>query len=149
MRFLSVCSGIEAASAATPSKRCAKCGVTHPLDGFHKHQNGPQGRHSYCKGCANTLAREKRVRNDTPEMRRKWLLSQRYGITPAQSDAMVDKQNGLCAICELPMKRPVTDHNHATGVTREKLCHGCNIKLHAVEDATFLSKALAYLEKHK
>ena len=116
MNFLSVCSGIEAASVAF--KKCAKCGIVKALSEFHKQPRGPLGRHSYCKVCANQLAREKRDRSDTPDMRRKWNLQTRYGITQAQYEEI--KVRGI-------------------------LCHGCNIKLPAVDDPVYLASALRYL----
>lgn len=143
MIFGSVCSGIEAAS-----KKCAKCLEVKLLTDYHLQPSGPKGRHSYCKPCANKVAREKRVRLDSPEKRRKWLLSQRYGLTPVSWKKMFDSQNGLCAICSGEMKRPVVDHNHETGAVRSLLCHPCNIKLHAIEDSEYVRKAVAYLDKH-
>lgn len=130
-------------------KSCAKCGEEKPLTDFHKQPKGPQGRHSYCKACFNALAREKRVRNDTPEQRQKWNLARRYGLTAAKRDAMLNEQGGRCAICREQMRRPVIDHDHATGKVRELLCHGCNLALGHIERSSgFVAAAMAYLRKH-
>ena len=58
---------------------------------------------------------------------------------------MIAGQGGVCALCGEEPQRPVVDHNHETGAVRGVICQRCNIKLPAVEDATFLASALAYL----
>ncbi|MCA8263300.1 endonuclease VII domain-containing protein [Burkholderia multivorans] len=70
----------------------------------------------------------------------------RYGMTPAQYDDLLKKQNGCCALCGGLMERPVIDHCHQTGKVRGILCHPCNIKLPAVEDMGWVMLAWAYLE---
>lgn len=126
-------------------KRCAKCGETKPLDDFHRQPKGPKGRHSYCKVCANALQRGVRKRLDTTERRRTRLLKQRYGMTVACKAKMLSEQGGVCAICRTATSKPVIDHDHTTNAVRGILCHGCNIKLPAVEDVVYLTAALAYL----
>ncbi len=140
MRFLSVCSGIEAVE-----KLCSKCASTKPLSDFHRQPNGRFGRHSWCKSCANAAQRGVRKRFDTTERRRERLLAYRYGLSVAQRDAMLSEQGGVCAICGDEPTRPVVDHCHSGGQVRGILCHGCNIKLPAVEDEAFLKAALTYL----
>lgn len=134
MRYLSVCSGIEAAT-----KTCAKCKVEKPVAEFHK--QGARGRHSYCKPCFNGRPRK---RTPSPN-KRGHNFKARYGITTLEADAMLASQGGVCAICGEEPKRPVVDHDHATGAVRGILCHGCNIKLPAVENPKFLRSALEYL----
>lgn len=144
MRFLSVCSGIEAASV----KRCARCGATKPLGEFHRQPRGPQGRHSWCKPCANKRAAESHKRTAHPAQRRRWSLHTRYRLTVAQFDAMLAAQGGLCAICGGAMKRPCVDHDHATKKVRALLCFTCNLSLGFIERRSFLDKAAAYLRRH-
>ncbi|SOD42351.1 endonuclease VII domain-containing protein [Nitrosovibrio sp. Nv4] len=75
----------------------------------------------------------------------------RYGLTVDQYDALAAAQNGLCAICRKPPENGVgkklhVDHDHATGVVRGLLCHGCNTGLGGFdEDASVLMKAARYL----
>lgn len=90
----------------------------------------------------------KRVRRHSPETKRKWNLSTRYGLTEAKLDAMRVAQNGLCAICRKPMKRECIDHCHQTKKVRGLLCHKCNIDLPAIEDAAFVVAAQHYLKLH-
>lgn len=138
MRYLSICSGIEAATVA-----CARCSAKKPVDAFHR--NGQRGRHSWCKDCYNAWARDHRNRKISPEARVRNNLWSRYRLRPEDVEAMLADQNGLCALCGNEPTRPVIDHNHETGEARGVICHGCNIKLPAVEDSEFLAAALRYL----
>ena len=147
MRFLSVCSGIEAASVAC--KTCAKCAAEKSLNDFHKQPTGPLGRHSWCKPCANAAQKASREKNVRPKAKREWNLSARYGLTPADVDAMLVKQVGVCAICAETLKKFHIDHCHSTGKVRGLLCHKCNIALGHVERPGFVAAALSYLEAHK
>lgn len=76
-------------------------------------------------------------------------LAYKYRITTEDYDAMVLAQENLCAICQIAMTKPCIDHNHETGKVRGLLCHGCNIKLAAIEQVEYRSSALAYLERYK
>jgi hypothetical protein len=143
VRYLSVCSGIEAATVA-----CGKCGIVKPLDAFHKQPGTKNGRHSWCADCFNAYAREHRNRKVTPEQRIKNNLWTRYRIRPEEMAQVVAEQRGCCAICG-GQWRLVVDHDHDTGKVRGILCHGCNIKLPAIEDAAFRAAALRYLRRAK
>lgn len=90
-------------------------------------------------------SRRRRAEN-SPDTKRKWNLKTRYGLTPAQYDALLEKQRGACALCGGIMERPVVDHDHSTGIVRGILCHPCNIKLPAIEDMGWVMLAWAYLE---
>lgn len=126
-------------------KNCAKCGEWKPLDGFHKQPSGPQGRHSYCKECANALQRGVRKRNFSPEQKYINNLWTRYRLRPADYEVLLQSQNGLCAICGTPPSRPVVDHCHETGRVRGILCHPCNIALPFAEKRDWLDRAHRYL----
>lgn len=126
-------------------KTCAKCSAYKPLTDFHRQRTGPNLRHSWCKECFNAYAREHRNRKVTPEQRKANNLWTRYRLRADDLEQMVADQGGVCAICGTPPDRPVVDHNHETGEARGILCHGCNIKLPAIEDAAFLASALRYL----
>ena len=98
-----------------------------------------------CKDCFNAMNKN-RVRNETPKSRRKRNIKARYGLDDADIAAMLDTQNGVCAICQKPMARVCVDHCHSTGKVRGLLCHGCNIKLPAVDNPKYLKSALRYLK---
>ena len=114
------------------TKACAMCGGVQPLDDFHRQPTGPKGRHSYCKACYNERYVKTRT-PATPEVRKRWNLARRYGLTPKQYDDLVESQGGVCAICEGKMERPCVDHDHKTGDVRGVLCHGCNLLVGALE----------------
>lgn len=130
------------------SKTCAKCQETKALDDFHRQPSGPKGRHSYCKPCANKLARESKMRNYTPEQKRRWHMKARYGVSASEVDAMVSTQEGKCPLCDRPLegKRPCVDHDHNTGRVRGVLCHRCNIRLGGWDDLEWRKRALEYLK---
>jgi Recombination endonuclease VII len=71
----------------------------------------------------------------------------RYGITPAEYDALLEKQGGACAICRKRSKgRLCVDHCHVTGMVRGLLCNECNGALgYLKDDQASLVAALAYL----
>src|SRR3989442_9160388 len=51
----------------------------------------------------------------------------RYGVTDAEYQAMLQRQNGLCAICGKTQTRQLClDHDHETGQVRGLLCDRCN-----------------------
>ena len=84
---------------------------------------------------------------------REYKLSRKYHITTAEFAAMLEKQRGLCAICEGPQTWKnrggkyvlVIDHDHETGQVRGLLCGACNTALGHVERAAWLKRALAYI----
>lgn len=87
--------------------------------------------------------RIKRWREQNPRARVKERLA-KYGLTPDEYDAMVEEQDGRCAICGEQRKLSV-DHCHETGRVRGLLCVPCNGWLGFVEK--YLPQAQAYLER--
>jgi hypothetical protein len=81
-----------------------------------------------------------------------WRLRNTYGITLRERDALLAKQNGLCAICEKPESihshRLCVDHDPDTKIVRGLLCYNCNRALgyfgDHIED---IEKVLRYLRK--
>lgn len=77
---------------------------------------------------------------------------QRIGMTLEQYNAMLEKQDGVCAICGGPpggrWDRFHADHDHKTGEARGLLCHGCNTGIgNLKDDPEILEKAAAYLRR--
>jgi len=64
------------------------------------------------------------------------LLKHEYGITLLEYEALLAKQNGVCAICQQPektldrkqnkLRRLAVDHCHTTDKIRGLLCFECN-----------------------
>lgn len=130
-------------------RECTICQVWRPFTEFHKHTRGFMGRHSQCRECHNRLKRERRlVRPQPPGQKRAQSLKSRYGLTPDAYDELFASQDGKCAICQDVPARPCVDHDHDTGQTRGILCHYCNIRLPAIENANYRLPALAYLAKY-
>jgi hypothetical protein len=91
---------------------------------------------------------------------RKYRLLTKYGMTMADFDAMLTKQDGLCAICRVKMTPPASpskakegkssmtvDHCHSTGRVRGILCQTCNLALGMFKDSIVRVRyAVAYLE---
>ena len=50
-------------------KRCAKCGETKSLDGFHRSASGHAGRASRCRECRNKDSREYAARRHAAELK--------------------------------------------------------------------------------
>lgn len=139
-------------------RACSRCGVAKPASEFSS------GTHAYCRPCHAAYARARRVA--VPELiveyRRTGTL-RRYGLTIAEFDALVAKQDGKCAICgtDDPGGNGVwhVDHDHSccTGrkiscgrCVRGLLCNRCNIGLGNFKDnPDVLRAAVSYLESFR
>lgn len=80
---------------------------------------------------------------------RKDILKRKYGITIEEYDDMMEKQNGLCAICfqKDADKRLAIDHCHTSNIVRGLLCAKCNVALGLFADDTHrLQRAIEYLQ---
>lgn len=127
-------------------KQCTKCGETKLLpDAFHLSSKSSDGHASWCKACVNSIRRENRKRTYTTENKQKWAIKTRYGLTPSDVQAMLEKQGGACAICVLPLTKHHIDHCHTTGKVRGLLCHRCNTRLGGLDDKQWRDAALRYL----
>ena len=73
----------------------------------------------------------------------------RIGCSPEHYNLLLQKQNGLCAICGSNCRRALAaDHNHITGEIRGLLCNNCNRGLgHFKDNPELLYNAMKYLEK--
>lgn len=73
----------------------------------------------------------------------------RYGITKQDKQTIIEKQQGLCAICGNALKTgkggAQLDHCHKTGKIRGVLCMPCNVFLGKIKDDP--TKLIAYLIK--
>jgi len=75
-------------------------------------------------------------------------------LTKKEYNKLLEKQNGVCAICEKPetkklkdtIYRLAIDHDHKTNKVRGLLCSRCNRGLgHFMDNVKFLLKAIKYL----
>lgn len=129
-------------------KTCSKCRLEKAGTEFYKRQ-------SYCKDCSKLLVKEynKNNKDKVKQYSRTKHLKSKFGLTPDQFDSQLDKQGGLCPLCQRPSSgvggaKGVVDHCHKTGKVRGILCHPCNSALHALErDITWADRAVEYLSK--
>lgn len=153
-------------------KKCSKCSVEKPRSEFHSAKGYKEGLRPWCKTCVKVWHSEPRNKQDRkarsqteeykanarayaskPERKAGQLafkLSQ-YGLTQEQFDAMLQKQDGFCAICRKPEsakgRRLSVDHSHSTNKVRGLLCLQCNVLLgNARDSVSLLQAAIVYLE---
>lgn len=70
------------------------------------------------------------------------MVAKVYGLSPAEYDALLDRQGRRCAICRAKpkSKRLAVDHDHKTNEVRGLLCSRCN---HELMGAAWDSEAMA------
>lgn len=143
-------------------KTCSRCGQTKPLAAF-LFERRRQRHTARCSKCNVEKAREYRQKNPDFEKRRyqrvksetrERHLIKKYGVSLADYARMLERQQGLCAICgvrEETQHKGVfhIDHCHKTGIVRGLLCRGCNHMLGVVrDDPAILDRAISYLAAH-
>lgn len=92
---------------------------------------------------------QKRYKNPKKkDWHRDWHLRASYGISLAEYNALLAKQDGACGICG--RKPPFgkfehlsVDHDHTTGLVRGLLCGYCNSFLGRIQDD--ISKVTDYM----
>lgn len=139
-------------------KQCRHCKLTKPMSDFYHHPNTLDKRGSWCKQCGKNATTASRL---NPEHKNRWTLytwrsslRHLYGIEPAQYEAMLIAQNGLCAICRTntlcgPGKRLHVDHCAMTKRVRGLLCSNCNNGIgRFLHNPALLRLAAQYLEAH-
>jgi hypothetical protein len=163
-------------------KTCKRCKVEKSTECFTVSKACKDGLDIYCRDCKKAYAialkakdpgcfgRYSKKYNDKNKDKRKayrqkyrdkgreyaWAhkLMQNYGITPEQYYEMLDRQNGVCAICSQPETkkwdgetiRLAVDHCHKTNHIRGLLCFACNIAIGFLgDDFERVRKAADYL----
>jgi hypothetical protein len=146
------------------TKICSRCREPKILDEFYDTKTG---KYCWCKKCALEAAKEsyKRKSEVDPDFPRKryekyqkgkykkhaktFHILYVYGLSEDDCKRIIEKQNGLCPVCELPITegKMVVDHNHDTKKVRGILHHKCNMGIGFFDDSPArLKKALSYLE---
>lgn len=79
--------------------------------------------------------------------KRKPRRAKQLGVTDTEYAAMLEAQDGGCAICGAPPKtrRLSVDHNHRTGKVRGLLCFRCNRGLPTYATSEWLRDAYVYV----
>lgn len=169
------------------TKTCIRCGAEKPIERFSITDKRRGYRKGACMDCEAARlkiyyrnnpeyreARRKQAdqwRRDNPDRHREiaWGVSikRKFGLTPAQYEAMFEAQDRCCALCCAPTHgrngksgrhdgsrnwRDAAwnvDHDHKTGRVRGLLCLKCNVRIGAYEglrDEVGMDRVLAYLE---
>jgi len=129
-------------------KVCSACRENLPLTAFSRNRSQPDGLANQCNTCLNV--HRKRWADQHPEYQQAW----RNGLSVGQYNALVEAQDGKCAVCKRPQKQAFkrlhVDHDHVTGAYRGLLCHPCNGALGQINDDPAILRALAeYIEGHR
>lgn len=130
---------------------CRQCKVDKPSGDYYWKSNG---RVAYGQDCRDCL----KVKWATPEWKdrqRDNNLKRLYGISAKEYDALLEKQNGVCAICKQESdatgknSKLHVDHDHSTEMVRGLVCYRCNIAMGFLsEDWDRIYKILDYLNIH-
>ena len=123
-----------------PRQRCSVCDRLKRKDDFSR----LGWRSAICRPCE--LEQQRPGNAQYAHVRR---LARDYGLTVAQYEQMLAKQEGKCAICgELPKtgRRLYVDHDHTTGLVRGLLCNRCNAGIGLMQESLdLLQRAIRYL----
>lgn len=154
-------------------KICHACNQPKSLDEFKRNRKTPDGRTYICTECLRarrgpalpltpderrqrqlTKIRERHA--DDPQYRERHDDSRRksaHGLLPEQYRAILDLQDGVCAICKQPPSATKgrgdlhVEHCHDTEIIRGLACFHCNAGLgHFGHDPGLLRAAANYLE---
>jgi Recombination endonuclease VII len=161
-------------------KRCRKCGESKPLSDFYAMPGMRDGHRNECIACSRAYraaryrsdpqgakARVRAWRESNPERYRDTQrriksspagkrrdrdghLRRKFGLTAEEYDALLQCQDGRCAICREPGNDSIAlhvDHDHVTGRVRGLLCFRCNGGLGQFrEEPELLRRAAWYVE---
>jgi len=161
-------------------KTCNGCQQELPTTAFIKDRSRPGGYGYRCLECSRkrqrinyhenrsriSESRRQKRKTDPRYFRRgqanwerfnlrKYHLQQ-VGLTLSEYETLLQKQNGVCKICQQPetrrqrgdVTRLAVDHDHATGQIRGLLCYRCNLMLgYAKDSVTSLLAAVTYLQE--
>lgn len=100
-------------------------------------------------GRATVPKAPRRTKEEIAESKRRAWVKHKYGIEYLEYDAMIEAQDGKCAICGEPpvgRKHLDVDHCHETGKVRGLLCYPCNRGIGNLgDDSNRVMAAAAYL----
>lgn len=129
-------------------KTCRICKESKPFDQFGKYSKSKDGFYIFCKACKNERARAQRSSQPSSqkeyrsaylkpkyskESSRERHLRIYYNLSLEQYQALLDKQEGCCAICKKPAEHfkhaLAVEHDHHTGEIRGLACGSCNRRI--------------------
>lgn len=127
-------------------------------DNFTEKRGNPRWK----KGTSgNYNGAPKKYKYSGKDAQKNYRLIGQYGITLDEYNAMLEKQDGVCAICGNPEVKAqarngtngiknldslLVDHDHKTGKVRGLLCYRCNTGIGKLnDDPNLLRKAARYI----
>lgn len=124
-------------------KQCSSCKEFKSSNAFYTNT-------SRCKLCDKKASIKYRENNSKgfKKSSHKRRLKHSYGLDYENYLNLLEKQNGVCAICEKDNKNwnMAVDHCHETGKIRGLLCNTCNRAIGLFkDDPALLNKAIKYL----
>ena len=121
-------------------RECTCCLIYKTWDCFHKQSSSITNHRSQCKNCIN---------EQHYAVFKGGKLRKKYGISLADYEDMLIRQDSSCKICLTPVsgRSANVDHCHETGIVRGILCTNCNLGLGSFRDCPWLLRhAVEYLE---
>lgn len=142
------------------AKICITCKKRKYATAFSPDKRRRDGLQSECRTCKNKKGlnryhTDEKFRQRVIETAMKSRFKRIYGITLANYQQMLMKQNHVCLICGQPESRIICDkltqlcveHDHKTGKVRGLVCHNCNQLLRYASDSVeVLQRTIRYLE---
>lgn len=100
-----------------------------------------------CRACCRPLASNTLCSVHVQQAKDERLMKA-HGLSREQHNELVNRQQGLCAICSRHLKLFV-DHDHTTGERRGLLCNNCNSGIGRFKDnPAWLEAAANYLRDY-
>lgn len=138
-------------------RTCTRCRVSKVVGDFSV-RNGSAI--SCCRDCTTQKTRDWRAKNpDRYKIQARKNVLSKFGLTPEDYDRIVENQDSLCGLCNLPLGLDaVVDHDHACcpgidscGECIRSIIHRkCNAVLGMADDSVGLLKsAIEYLERNQ
>jgi Autographiviridae endonuclease VII len=137
--------------AQDPDYRARQRAYARTYHEAHK-QEINERRRAYCHSHKQEISERKRAyyhahKQEIKPALRRGQLKRQYGLSPADYDALLAKQGGVCPLCgKRSEKTFCVDHCHETGTVRGLLCRQCNFALGGFTDSqAAMIAAIAYL----
>jgi len=139
-------------------KRCSKCKASKSTSEFNKNRRREDGLDLWCRNCVKQNHSSYYARNRLkviestkakrdPRRHKDLHLQRSYDMTIDQYEALVEQQNGRCAICKKRVTKDsrgrtfAVDHCHQCFRLRGLLCTKCNLAIGLLEDDPTIMQA--------
>lgn len=104
-----------------------------------------------CEAYEAHLERYRNYYRKYSKKRSDYARLKKYGLTPEDYEALLEKQGNKCTICSKIFSdgvRAVVDHHHGSGRVRGILCDNCNKAIGLLgDDADIIEEAARYVRE--